>query len=163
MTLYYLDASAWVKAYYQEPGTFWVRDLLEVSPWIACSCLGVVEVVSTLTRKRKAGQIQAEQLVESLKVLKLHWRTFVRVSTNVALSEAALEVAVQHALRGADAVHLASALHLIGRIRGVDEKPTMVTSDLELARAARDSGLVVIDPVEEEGRPGRVDASPTRE
>jgi hypothetical protein len=54
---YYLDARAWVKRYYWEPGTRWVQELFAQNPPMACASLGLIEVVATLARKRKARDI----------------------------------------------------------------------------------------------------------
>jgi predicted nucleic acid-binding protein len=54
---YYLDASAWVKRYYEEPGTRWVQELFAQNPTIACATLGLIEVMATLARKQKARDI----------------------------------------------------------------------------------------------------------
>ena len=57
MIFYYLDASAWVKRYYWESGTRWVQALFAQNPAIACTSLGLIEVMATLARKRKARDI----------------------------------------------------------------------------------------------------------
>ena len=62
MILYYLDASAWVKRYFQEQGTDWIQTLFAQNSNMACASLGVVEVMATLARKRKAGEIQVSVL-----------------------------------------------------------------------------------------------------
>jgi len=45
--LYYLDASAWVKRYYQESGTAWMQDLFAHNRTMACASLGLIEVMAT--------------------------------------------------------------------------------------------------------------------
>ena len=54
------------------------------------------------------------------------------------------------ALRGADAVHLASALVLQRRFANAEDRLVFVASDRELKDAAQSSGLAVIDPEEQE-------------
>ena len=54
------------------------------------------------------------------------------------------------ALRGTDAVHLASALVLQRRFADAEDRLVFVASDRELKEAARSSGLAVIDPEEQE-------------
>jgi hypothetical protein len=53
-------------------------------------------------------------------------------------------------LRGADAVHLASALMLQRRFADTEDQLIFVASDRELKEAAQSSGLAVIDPEEQE-------------
>ena len=62
----------------------------------------------------------------------------------------AREVARQRALRGADAIHLASAL--VPRSRFVEEEDRLVfvASDRQLKEAARSAGFTVTDPEEED-------------
>jgi hypothetical protein len=54
---YDLDASAWVKRYYWEPGTQWVPELFAQNPTRACAALGLIEVMAALARKQKARDI----------------------------------------------------------------------------------------------------------
>jgi hypothetical protein len=54
------------------------------------------------------------------------------------------------ALRGADAVHLASVLLLRSRLTEEDDQLTLVASDRELKDAAQSSNLTIIDPEEQE-------------
>ena len=54
------------------------------------------------------------------------------------------------ALRGADAVHLASALVLQRRFADAENHLVFVASDRELKEAAQASGLAVIDPEDQE-------------
>ena len=54
------------------------------------------------------------------------------------------------ALRGADAVHLASAFVLQRRFADAEDRLVFVASDRELKEAAQSSGLAVIDPEEQE-------------
>ncbi len=60
----------------------------------------------------------------------------------------AKELTIKYALRGADAVHLSSALMLQKRFREKEDRLIVVASDYELKEAAKSSGLEVIDPSE---------------
>jgi uncharacterized protein len=57
----YLDASAWVKRYVRESGTDWIENLFDRQPQFACASLGFIEVLATLSRKRRAGEITESQ------------------------------------------------------------------------------------------------------
>lgn len=120
MTLYYLDASAWVKRYFEEPGSGWVQNLFQEEHLLSCSALGLIEVNATGRLSR--GWLTPEVVERSLK-----------------LGDA-------FALRGSDCVHLATALALKGDL-GIDGSEfTFVTSDQELKEAAHKAGLLVVDP-----------------
>jgi hypothetical protein len=62
----------------------------------------------------------------------------------------AKDLARNMALRGADAVHLASALVLQRRFADVEDRLVFVASDRELREAAQSSSLAIIDPEEHE-------------
>jgi len=62
-------------------------------------------------------------------------------------------LARESALRGADAIHLASGLLLQSRFAQGDDQLIFVTADQELKQAAKVSGLVVLDPNEQENQP----------
>jgi hypothetical protein len=55
----------------------------------------------------------------------------------------ARQVIARHALRGADAIHLASAVYLRELLR---EPPVIIASDAELIAASISEGFSVIDP-----------------
>jgi predicted nucleic acid-binding protein len=146
---YYLDASAWVKRYYQETGTAWVQELFARNPALACAALGLVEVMATLARKKKAGEIAVAGFAQKTQELEADWEDFIQVQTTAEVTERAKTLAKEMALRGADAVHLASALILQDRFTEEDSL-IFVTSDKELKEAAQQSGLTTIDPHERE-------------
>jgi hypothetical protein len=68
----------------------------------------------------------------------------------VRLTDEAVEVArrlaVEYGLRGADALHLASATMLRRRLSDSADSITIVSSDLELNAAARDCDFAVTVP-----------------
>jgi predicted nucleic acid-binding protein len=146
MTIYYLDASAWVKRYYAEPGSLWVRGLFQQNAVLASASLGLVEVAATLARKEKAGDIAQSRLDQALLELQQDWQQFTKVHLTDDVLKDALRVARAHALRGADAVHLASALLLAADLPAQEDEMILVASDRELREAALASGLHVVDP-----------------
>lgn len=150
MTFYYLDASAWVKRYYQEKGTRWMQDLFLQNQMMACASLGLIEIVATLARKRKAREISPSSFRRKLRELEEDWEYFVEIQLSVEVVEVAKELTEKFALRGADAVHLASALSLRRHVEGGDDHLLFIASDHELKKAAQTSGLVIMDPEEQE-------------
>jgi predicted nucleic acid-binding protein len=149
MILHYLDASAWVKRYYEEPGTSWVDSLFAQNAKLACASLGLIEVVVTLARKGKHGEIDPTSLTQKLREVDGDWGRFVKVQLGPSALDLARQVAADQALRGADAIHLASALLARARLRSEDDGLIVVASDHGLKAAARASGLTVIDPEEQ--------------
>ena len=151
MIFYYLDASAWVKRYYQETGTRWVQKLFTDGVIFTCASLGVVEVTATLARKAKAREISRGRLTQKVRELDDDWSRFIQIHLSVEVVTQAREVARQRALRGADAIHLASALVLRSRFVEAEDQVVFVVSDHQLKEAARSAGLSVADPEEEDG------------
>ncbi len=150
MIFYYLDASAWVKRYYLERGTAWIQVLFDAAPTVACASLGLVEVMATLARKHKAAEIDNAAFEQKVQELKDDWASFVQIHFTAQVVHGSQEIAKHQALRGADAIHLASALLLASRFVEVDDRLIFVASDHELNKAALSSGLEVIDPEEQE-------------
>ncbi len=148
MIFYYLDASAWVKRYYNEAGTNWVQDLFARNEVIACASLGLIEVMATLSRKRKAREITAAQFKLKARELEDDWAFFIQVQLTAEVVNNATELTKNFALRGADAVHLSSALILQKHFQDKKDRLIIVTSDHELRQAVESSGVEVIDPAE---------------
>jgi predicted nucleic acid-binding protein len=146
VNFYYLDASAWVKRYYQEAGTAWVQALFDQDCILACASLGIIEVMATLARKRKAREIDAALFEQKAGELEDDWAGFVQVQFTDEVLEAAKDVARRLAVRGADAIHLASALMLQRRFADASDQLLLVASDYRLKQAAQASGMTVIDP-----------------
>ncbi|MCX5886118.1 MAG: type II toxin-antitoxin system VapC family toxin [Proteobacteria bacterium] len=151
MIIYYLDASAWVKRYYQEVGTQWVQGLFIRGETIGCATLGMIEVIATLSRKHKAREITAFQFKQKAQELEDDWKRFIQIQMTSEVVDNAKELTKKLALRGSDAIHLSSALLLQRRFLGKDDRLIVVTSDYELKKAAKSTGLTDIDPIEQKG------------
>lgn len=150
MTLLYLDASAWVKRYFQEDGSGWVNQQFEQESLMAASTLGLIEVAATCARKRAAGVQDAGRDSRIEIDLLEDWEGLFQMDLTVETLDRSLEVARTYALRGADCVHLASALILKEQLAVEASEFALVTSDQELKAAALKLGLHVVDPIEED-------------
>lgn len=150
--LYYLDSSAWVKRYFKEAGREWVNGLFDQHEVLACSPLSFIEVGSTMARKRSAGEVSPEEFGPKRAALSRDWRRFLRMDMTAAVVQRAFDVGDPYSLRGADSVHLASALVLKEELDLDTDEFVFVTSDQELKAAAVKAGLIVVDPQEEEAK-----------
>jgi hypothetical protein len=148
MTVYYLDSSAWVKRYCQEPGSAWVAKLFAQTPNLACSTLGVIEVTAALSRKAKAGELDAVAFEARLELADRDWAGFMALELTAELLDRARQAARDRALRAADAIHLAAALVLRRDFAEPGDRVVLVTSDEELESAAVAEGIPVVDPVD---------------
>ena len=70
------------------------------------------------------------------------WRVYLRIDLVDPLLALTRELVLRHPLRGFDAIHLASALRLRGRI---GEAVQFVASDERLLVAAKNEGLATVD------------------
>ena len=141
MSVFYVDASAWVKRYVQEDGSSRVDDLFEHGERIATSDLGYVETVAALARR-----LSSEQWPDVETSLQLDWHAMMRFDVSQSVVYRALQLAHKYKLRGADAVHLATALELQKVAGDASESVVLVAADRELLQAAEAAGLAVENP-----------------
>ena len=123
--------------------------LFEQLSILACSPLGLIEVGSTMARKRNAGEVTDEEFEPKWASLLKDWRRFLRIDVTPAVVLRALDAAGAYGLRGADSLHLASALVLKEQLEPDSREFALVTSDRELKAAAIKAGLGVVDPQEQ--------------
>ena len=57
MPIHYLDASAWVKRYLGEEGSQRMTAWMNQNPLVASAALGGTEVLATVVRKARAGEL----------------------------------------------------------------------------------------------------------
>ena len=136
----YLDTSGLVKLYAHEPESFAVRRQVAASQHIAISRVGYAEARAALARRSREGTTRPSQLRRAVARLDADWRALVVVEVDAALVAAAGELAERRALRGFDAIHLASALRFGGALSA---PVTFLAFDAHLSQAARAEGLTV--------------------
>ena len=146
MICYYIDASAWVKRYYQETGSNWINILFKENNKFACSPLGYIEVLATLSRKRKNNDISITDFHTKANELKSEWSGFIEVNFDQYTISEAENFLNNHSLKGADTVHLSSAIILKNHPSFVNVNLIFVSSDDDLSNAATLQGFTVINP-----------------
>lgn len=128
----YVDSSALLKRYVDEPDSDLAEQLLRSDPVLVTSWITAVEVRRNLARLATAAElIQLRQLVNA------DLDTMALVSADQVVCEAAAEIAEHLGVRSLDAVHLASAQRL--GVSGLG----FLTFDLRQAQAARALGFMV--------------------
>jgi predicted nucleic acid-binding protein len=147
LALYYLDTSALVKLYVQEPGT--QRLLGLAARWslhhFAVLDLARAELHSAIRRRQRDGDVDLQVAGEILARFDKHMETrFVRQPMNEPLVDMALTLLERHRLRAYDAVQLAGCLAL--KASSGLEPPIFVCSDRRLVEAAEGEGLAVFNP-----------------
>ncbi|MGN6258200.1 MAG: type II toxin-antitoxin system VapC family toxin [Solirubrobacterales bacterium] len=133
----YVDTSALVKLVLVEQGSDLAAELWTRSSRAVSSILAYPEGRAALAAARRSGRLGTALYAESLKKFEKTFEQLLSIEVDDRLAMSAGEGAASFGLRGADAVHLATALGL------VDEEVTFVTWDQDLADAAASAGLAV--------------------
>jgi hypothetical protein len=136
----FLDTSALAKRYVQEPGSVELTELLtSITSEISISTLAFVEFASAMGRKLRNKEIAEAKVCEAIKELEKDWyEAFSKIPLEDMLAETAATIALEHSLKGADAVHLASA-----QVTGAE---LFVASDNKLIRVAKKMGINSYNP-----------------
>lgn len=139
----YLDTSALVKKYVFEAGTVEVRALLKKEDNVITSKLTYAEVCASFARKQWEGNLEKRVNDMVWESFLNDWEVFTLVEVKEEIFPLIHKLTQTHSLRGADAVHLSSALWVGNEIG----RPLMfVASDGLLLRAASSEGLEVMNP-----------------
>jgi predicted nucleic acid-binding protein len=134
----FLDSSAWVKRYVQEPGSDAVARLFRPTSKLGASSLALVEVTAALFKRARAGDLAADLARRHAARLTADLEEVHVVEARGPVIDLAADLVSRRALRAYDAVQLASALRL-SRAAGV--AVTFVCADATLTGAALAEGL----------------------
>jgi uncharacterized protein len=148
--VYYLEPSALVKYYVTEPGSTWVRQVVDEEANVLVSAeITIAEVAAALGVIALMGRISRRQR-------DAFWGRFTRdllrryefLPTRRTIITRAAALYLKHPLRGFDAIHLASGLQLQDTLAQQEAgdnalSSTYVTSDDRLLTAAQAEGLTV--------------------
>ena len=127
-----------------ESGIEETREAVEEADVVATSLLAYVEARAAFARANRDGRFADEgQYSLLLQNFGGDWAQYAKVNLSPSLAVSAGELAERHALRGYDAVHLASALALRDRVPDVIRFSSW---DGTLARAAAAEGLELAHP-----------------
>ncbi|MCF6148401.1 MAG: type II toxin-antitoxin system VapC family toxin [Candidatus Kuenenia sp.] len=139
----YLDTSALVKKYVAEEGSENIVTIMQNSV-IATSRLTYPEILSAFVRRFRAGDITNNKLKEIVKDFESDWDCFTILDIHEELLPIIKNITEKHYLRGADSIHLSSALWLKNTL---NEDVAFVASDTNLLNAASSENLNSINPV----------------
>jgi predicted nucleic acid-binding protein len=130
----YLDTSSLIKLYVEEEGSAAVRELVASAVVVATCVLAYPEARSALARLRREGGLTEIEQARAKGDLDRDWGAFLALPLDTVWRQAG-DLAERHGLRGADSMHLASYLSLIGLQEGL---PALFSSfDERLTSAAR--------------------------
>jgi predicted nucleic acid-binding protein len=136
----YLDTSSLVKLYLEEAYSEAVHHWAQEAEILATSRVAYPETLAALSRRWREGDLDEAAFQRVVDTFKAQWLAFAALDLNEMVAGA---LAITHALRGFDAVHLAAALDL--RREVVDTPVAFTAFDSRLTQAARAEGFQVLD------------------
>ena len=139
----YLDSSALIKNYSQEPGTHRVREILSGADGCSISKIGYAEICAAFGRKGRENPKDRRVHLIGFQRFQENWKLLHIVELEDDLLPVICGLTEKYPLRGADAIHLASALWLERVLR---DEVTFVAADGRLLEAARDEKLKTVNP-----------------
>ena len=138
----YLDTSALIKRFVVEAGSSRVDILLTRHGPAATATLAYAEVHAGLARKKREALVSERGYALTCQQFESEWRGYVRVDLRDDVLTLARDLVRRHPLRGADAIHLASALSFK---QASGEDLGFAASDTQLLRAARAERLRAVN------------------
>ena len=112
MTIVYFDSSALVKLVLDEPGSNVAAELWNASDAALSSRLAYPEVRAALAAAGRNHDLTESEVTAAADEWETFWASMRPIELSADVEKVAGELASVHRLRGADAVHLASALAL---------------------------------------------------
>src|SRR5438874_150058 len=117
MAAYFLDSSAVLKLYLAEPGSNWVRSLVDqvTGNQITVATICGPEVVAAIACRTRGRSISTANAALAIREFQLDFATdFDLIEITSGIISDAMRLAERHALRGYDAVQLSAALAVHG-------------------------------------------------
>jgi predicted nucleic acid-binding protein len=149
MAILFLDSSALVKRSIAEAGSLWVGALAAPTAGnvIHLSVITGAEVIAAFVRRQRGGNLTPDEATRAIAEFTDDWTTFYElIGVDREVINRTMLLAQRHALRGYDAVQLASVLEVKGLARQVQATLTFISADDELNAAAAAEGLAVENP-----------------
>ncbi len=150
MNHFFLDASAWIKRFHEEPGTdvvdHLVHTLLPSPQRIAISPLGITEVAAALNRYKNERRLPERLTQQAIARLLIEASAMDVQPLDEAIVLNSLPYITKHNLNASDALYLHQVILLRDLLRHVDRKVVLVAADRRLLRAASAEGISVLDP-----------------
>ena len=138
MAVVYFDSSAFVKLVLNEPGSEIAAGVWDGCDEAVSSRLSYPEVRAALAAAERSRLLTGDSARDAVRLWDGLWSETTPVELTGAVEREAGELAYAHALRGADAVHLASAV-VLG-----DDSVVVAAWDRRLRDGAIGIGLAVV-------------------
>jgi uncharacterized protein len=149
MAVYFVDSSALVKRYLLEVGSTWLDNLLsQPNDDILIAEITQIEVIAAITRRGRSTSMSPQDATKACNRFKADVSSEYQVATLTStMINSAVLLAETHALRGYDAIQLATALE-VNAVALANSLPalTFVSADNELNKVAQTEGVLVDNP-----------------
>lgn len=142
----FADTSALIKLYIEETGSAAMAERAR-SVRLALSALAYAEVHATFARRLREALLTEDEYRELVARFEHDWQGVIVVALRPALLGRIPRLVKEHPLRGADAVHLASALTL----QEAGLETAFAVADGRLVEAAAKEGLEPFNPEQTSG------------
>lgn len=133
----YLDSSAIIKLYIDEPESDDVRAQVEACDVVATSTVAYAEVRAAIARLRRERRLSRAAAAAVVRQFETDWNAFMAIDVDDVLGREAGALADRLHLRGFDAIHLASFAFVVDR---TDDEIDFLAFDQKLNAAARQLG-----------------------
>ena len=149
MSVYFVEATAFVKLFVQEPGTDELINLMEATEdnRKLISAATPLEVYAVLRKRERAGDIAPGDAASAFTVLRMESARMVQQPLNPAVLEAARLLLDRATLRWTEALQLGAALAARDMFQGTEI--VFVSASTRLLEAAVSEGFKVLDPAKE--------------
>jgi len=136
----FLDTSALAKRYVEEPGSEELENLLlSAVKEVTVSTLALPEFSAAISRKVRNKELSDGMAAEAMKEIEIDWNgLFTKIPLIEELAKQAASLTIRFPLKGADAVHLVSAV--------ASDADLFIASDRQLLNAASKIGLQSYNP-----------------
>lgn len=134
----YVDTSALVKLYVEEPLSQELSYAVDEAEAVATSLLAYTEAIAAFARARREVRLSPQEYRRVVDAFEEDWSRYITVEVTDRLVKTAGHLAASRTLRGYDALHLASALTLRER---VPSSMMFVAFDRALSVAAKRESL----------------------
>jgi len=141
----YLDTSALVKRFVAEAGTPEVQRLVASEDHLSTSKIAYAEMYSGFTRKFRENEISKQDYELACSQFEADWDAYLRIELHDEILDISRRLIQTYPLRGFDAIHLASAIHLE---KSVELRIRFVAADKRLVDAAKGEGITSINPLD---------------
>jgi predicted nucleic acid-binding protein len=130
-----LDTSAWIKLYFNEPGSQTVADLVAKAKSIGVSQVAIPELFSMLRRAVREHALTEVQYQQAKAAVLDDLASMAVFGLDAAVVQEAVACLEKAVLQGCDSIHVASAK--------VNKRGLFVTADFQQGKAAQSLGMTV--------------------